>query len=287
MSVLQLFDPENCSQFEELCQINGGASWYARDLMQMLGYESFDAFEKTCINKAIGACTTLHISVVENFQQVQRELECGSVRDYKLSRFACYLAAMNGDARKPAVAAAQAYFASMAEAVRQYIAQAENVERVLIRDDVTDRERALSGIAHASGVEQYGFFQNAGYRGMYNMDISALRRFKGVPSDRTVLDFMGRQELAANLFRITQTEAKIRNERVRGQRALEDAAHTVGRTVRHTMIKTSGSRPENLPIATDIKIVKKSLKTAHKEFEKLDRGKGRNGLKGGSPQDQT
>jgi len=117
-------------------------------------------------------------------------------------------------------------------------------------------------------------FQNSGYRGMYNMDISNLKRFKGVPSDRTTLDFMGKEELAANLFRITQTEAKIRNERVRGQRPLEAAAHDVGRTVRNTMIRTSGSRPENLPIATDITVVKKSLKTAHKEFAKLDRGKG-------------
>ena len=274
MSALQLFSDGNCSNFEALCQINGSASWYARDLMEMLGYENFDTFERTCINKAIGACTTLRIPVLENFQQVQRQTEYGSVRDYKLSRFACYLATINGDVKKPAVAAAQAYFASMAEAVRQYIEKAENVERVLVRDDVSERERSLSGVAHAAGVEHYGLFQNSGYRGMYNMDISTLKRFKGVPSDRTALDFMGKQELAANLFRITQTEARIRNERVRGQRNLETAALEVGRTVRNTMIRTSGSRPENLPIATDITLVKKGLKTARKEFEKLDRGKG-------------
>jgi DNA-damage-inducible protein D len=279
MTDFQLFNNENCDSFESLCQINGSASWYARDLMRMLGYESFDSFERACINKAIGACTTLQIAVLDNFEQVQREIDGGLVRDYKLSRFACYLVAMNGDVKKPAVAAAQAYFASMAEAVRKYIEKAENVERVLIRDDVSDRERSLSGVAHATGVEHYGLFQNSGYRGMYNMDISNLKRFKGVPSDRTALDFMGKEELAANLFRITQTEAKIRNERVRGQRSLETAAHEVGRTVRSTMIRTGGSRPENLPIATDIVVVKKSLKTARKEFEKLDRGKGHKALK--------
>lgn len=111
------------------------------------------------------------------------------------------------------------------------------------------------------------------------MDISTLKRFKGLPRDRTALDFMGKEELAANLFRITQTEAKIRNERVRGQRALETAAHDVGRTVRSTMIRTRGSHPEHLPIATDIVIVRKSIKAARKEFEKLDSRKGHKRLR--------
>jgi DNA-damage-inducible protein D len=130
----------------------------------MLGYENFDSFERGCINKAIGACTTLQITVLENFQQVQREIDGRIVNDFKLSRFACYLVAMNGDVKKPAVATAQAYFASMAEVVRKYIEKGENVERVLIRDDVSDRERSLSGVAYAAGVEQYGLFQNSGYR---------------------------------------------------------------------------------------------------------------------------
>ncbi len=143
----------------------------------------------------------------------------------------------------------------------------------MIRDDISEREKSLSGVAHAAGVEVYGFFQNAGYRGMYNMDMSRLKRFKQIDTDRSMLDFMGKQELAANLFRITQTEAKIKNEQVRGQNALEFAAHEVGRKVRDTMIQTSGTRPENLPIAEDIKVVKKSLKSARKEFEKIDKNK--------------
>jgi DNA-damage-inducible protein D len=265
--------------FEALGEAEEGTRvWYARDLMLMLGYENFDTFEKSSINKAIGACTTLGIPVLENFQQVKREIDGRPCRDFKLTRFACYLTAMNGDVRRPQVAAAQAYFASMAEAVRKSIQNADNVERVLIRDDISERERSLSGIAHAAGVEVYGFFQNAGYRGMYNMDLFRLKQLKGIKTDRSVLDFMGKQELAANLFRITQTEAKIKNERVHGQGALEAAANEVGRRVRATMIQTSGTRPEHLPVAEDIKVVKKSLKTARKEFEKLDKTKPRKAL---------
>lgn len=272
MSQLEMFDSQNGSAlFEQYGQINGMKYWFARDLMAMLGYERFETFEKTCINKAIGACTTLKIPVLENFQQITREVDSKPVQDYKLSRFACYLMAMNGDTKKPQVASAQVYFASMAEAVRQYIEKVENVERVLIRDDVSERERSLSSTASRAGVENYPFFQNSGYRGMYNMGLNQLKEFKGVEFDRCLLDFMGKEELAANLFRITQTEAKVRNERVSGQRALEAAAHEVGKRVRHTMIQTSGSKPEHLPIAEDIKIVRKSLKSAQKHFAKLDK----------------
>jgi DNA-damage-inducible protein D len=272
MEELRLFKAEDSERdFESYCQINGSAFWYARDLMVMLGYESYDSFERTCINKAIGACTTLQIPVVENFEQIKREIDGRPFWDYKLSRFACYLTAMNGDVRKERVAAAQAYFASMAEAVRRYIQNADSVERVLIREDISERERSLSGVAYSSGVVQYGFFQNAGYRGMYNMDYARLKRYKQIDGERSLLDFMGKQELAANLFRITQTEAKIKNENVRGQRALENAAHDVGAKVRSTMIQTSGTKPEHLPTADDIKIVKRSLKSAHKTFKKLDK----------------
>ena len=117
----------------------------------------------------------------------------------------------------------------MAEALRNYIQTTEGVERVQIHEEISERERSLSAVAHQAGVEQYPFFQNAGYRGMYNMDLSELRELKGVPRNRTLLDFMGRQELAAILFRITQTEAKIGNEAIKGQRNLEKAALHVGK----------------------------------------------------------
>jgi DNA-damage-inducible protein D len=180
---------------------------------------------------------------------------------------------MNGDVRNPRVAQAQAYFITMAEAFRQYVHEAENVERVLVRNELSDREKALSGTASAHGVENYAFFQNAGYRGMYNMDMSQIRRRKGVPSGRSPLDFMGKTELAANLFRLTQTEEKIRNEDLRGQRPLERAAEHVGKEVRDTMIRLSGTRPESLPPAQDIKTVRQELKRSQKEYNKLDKPK--------------
>src|SRR5580698_7154486 len=241
--------------FEVLGQTNGGKFWYARDFMQMLGYESYQAFQKP-INKAIATCTALNIPVVENFEQVRREVNGEIVQDIKLTRFACYLVAINGDVKKPQVAAAQAYFVTMAEAFRQFIQGTDEVERVQIREEVTERERSLSAVAFTAGVEHYAFFQNAGYRGMYSMDLIQLRQVKGAMQGRSVLDFMGRQELAANLFRITQTEAKIEKESIRGQGSLEKVAHDVGQTVRKTMIELSGTPPENLPPADDIRDVK-------------------------------
>jgi len=222
---LSLFhvEPERPS-FEDLGNENGGKFWYARDFMKMLGYESLTAFQKP-INKAIATCTALNIPVLENFQQVQRVVNGEMVSDFKLTRFACYLVSINGDVRKPEVAAAQAYFVTMAEAFRHYIQDTENVERVQTREEVSVQERTLSTVAFAAGVTNYQFFQNEGYRGMYCMNLSELRERRGVVSGRSVLDFMGGEELAANLFRITQTQAKIRNERLHGQVRLERAAH--------------------------------------------------------------
>jgi DNA-damage-inducible protein D len=180
---------------------------------------------------------------------------------------------MNGDPKKPQVAQAQAYFVQWAEACRLYLEQAEGVERVAIRGEISEHERTLSGTAKAAGVVEYGLFQNAGYRGLYNMDLWQIRRRKGVPQGRSPLDFMGKTELAANLFRVTQTEEKIRAEKIRGQKPLERTAEGVGRKVRQTMIEISGKRPEELPPAEDIKEVHKKLKTSHREIRKLDRPK--------------
>lgn len=241
---------EHGDNFENSGQENGTRFWYARDFMALLGYEAFDAFEKA-INKASKACLTLGIPLGDAIQQVERDVDGRPARDYKLSRFGCYLVAINGDVKKPQVAAAQAYFITLAESFRQYLQQGESVERLLIRDDITEREHSLSGVARDAGVENYAFFQSAGYRGMYNMNLGKLRDMRGIEKSRSPLDFMGRQELAANLFRITETEAKITNEKIHGQIRLEDAAMVVGRTVRETMQKLSGTSPENLPPAAE------------------------------------
>jgi DNA-damage-inducible protein D len=157
---------------------------------------------------------------------------------------------MNSDPRKPEVAKAQAYLAGLAEATRKYFESANDIERVQIRDEITGRERGLNSAAKAAGVVEYPLFQNAGYRGMYNMNIGELRSLKHVPPGRSPLDFMGKRELAGNLFRVTETEASLKNEGVRGQAAAEDVAFTVGRKVRNIMIETDGTRPELLTPAS-------------------------------------
>ena len=264
------FDGDRPS-FESYAQSNGFKYWLASHLLECLGYSTMAPVLKA-VNNAIAACAALNIPITENFEEATHP-ELG--RDWKLSRFACYLTVMNGDPKNPRVAAAQAYFVTMAEAFRQYVQGAEHVERVLIRGEVSDRERALSGTAAAHGVQNYAFFQNAGYRGMYNMDLSQIRSKKGVPTGRSPLDFMGKTELAANLFWITQTDERIRNGAIRGRTPLERTAELVGKTVRKTMIELSGTRPEALPPAKDLKEVQKGLKRSQKEYRKLDARSGK------------
>ena len=260
------FDKEG---FESHSQENGFVYWYASDLSNMLGYANFKTFEKA-VNKAMTTCNTLNINIFDNFEQVQR-VENGKVfRDYKLSRFACYLSAMNADNKMLLVAKAQAYFATLAGAIQNYLKEVDNVERLIIREEVSEREKSLSAVAHQHGVTHYGYFQSAGYRGMYNKNIAELKAMRQVEDDRSLLDFMGKEELAANLFRITQTELKIKQEKLRGQQKLETAAFDVGQKVRQTMIDISNVLPENLTPQQDIKKVKRNLKSTNKEFKKID-----------------
>lgn len=273
MSDLDVFHfDDSRPHFDGLCHKNGITYWYARDLMAMVGYQSYTSFSKS-VQKAIGACTTLGIDILENFQPVDREINGKIEKDFKLSRFACYLTTMNGDTNKPEVARAQAYFAAIAESFKRYIDAAEDVERVLIRDEISQHEKGLSDAAHGAGVTEYGLFQNAGYRGMYNMNLRDLKTRKGLvgtAAKRSLLDFMGKQELAANLFRVTQTEAKLANDGIKGQKAAERTAESVGRMVRETMIAISGDTPESLALERDIKHVQGDIKSSSKDFKKLD-----------------
>jgi DNA-damage-inducible protein D len=184
--------------------------------MEILGYDSWAAFRQV-INKAIATCTTIGADIVSNFAQARAEVAGELVEDFKLSKLACYLVAMQGDPRKPQVALAQAYFATLAVAFQKCIRGAEDVERVEIRQRVSDHERQLQGTVSAHGVENYAFFQDAGYRGLYNMSLRDLRNYKGDPTGgkRTLLDFMGKREPAANPFRLTETKARIKAQDVR------------------------------------------------------------------------
>lgn len=267
MSDLRVFHfDDDQPNFDEYGHDNGFRHWLASDLMKMLDYSTIGPIKKA-INRALAACANLNVPIHDNFRQIKTE-DGGD--DWCLSRFACYLTVMNGDPRNPKVAVAQAYFVTQAHAFEALVQEADGVERVLIRGEVSEREKALSGTAKQHGVVNYAFFQNAGYRGMYNMDFRQLVRKKGVPDGRSILDFMGKTELAANLFRITQTEEKIRNEDIQGQRPLERTHEAVGKEVRATMRRIGGTLPEHLPLSDDITKVRSGLKRASKEFAKLD-----------------
>ncbi len=257
--------------FEEMGHTNSERYWYARDFMKWLGYENYNSF-RAVINRAIAACTALNISVADNFIQIERDIDGQNCPDFKLKRFACYLIAMNGDPKKTQVAKAQIYFVCIAETFRHYLEESEKIERFLIREEVSDREKSLVGVAKKHGVSNYPLFQNAGYRGMYNMNLSKLKEYKGIPDlKRSLLDFMGKEELASDLFRITQTEAKIRKDKIQGQENLENTAEKVGGQVRKAMSEISGNLPEDLAITDDIRQVAKELKQTHKKLKKIDK----------------
>lgn len=254
------------SMFEKTSHTNGDTYWLASDLMRFLGYDNLANF-RAAIVKAQTVCLNLDIAVEENFIRVTGP---AGESDTKLTRFACYLVAMNADVKKPEVARAQAYFVAIAESIRRYHQEVENVARVHLRGELKHREKSLAGVANESQVFQYGLFQNAGYRGMYNMNLGQLKELRRIPSNRSPLDFMGKSELAANLFRVTQTEERIKNGKVVGQKACEDAAEFVGRKVRETMKATSGTVPEALPVSDDIKEVRKEIKQTAKKLKKID-----------------
>ena len=260
MTELQILFQED--SFEDSAIKNGVNLWNEADLMKALGYHSTESFKRV-IQKAQQACLSLGIAIEESFVRQPDTT-------YRLTRFACYLIAINGDSKKPEVAAAQVYFAALADTFRSAIDQARDVDRVLIRDEVSAGEKSLSSTANRHGVENFAFFHNAGYRGMYNMNLNALLTKKGLGKGERLIDRMGKDEIAAHLFRITMTDAKIKNEGLKGQQQLETAAEKVGKHVRQSMIELSGQRPENLPVADPIKDVKNRLKTTNKQFKKLD-----------------
>lgn len=260
---------DNLLNFEDLANQNGNTYWWASDVARVLGYKTLDAFRKP-IEKAMIALSASNIPISENIFDCVREIAGDKKYDKKMSRFACMLAAMNADVKKPEVAKMQNYFARWAEVIAISIENPENVERVIIRQELTEQEKSIASVAKRAGVINYPLFQNAGYRGMYNMNLKDLNRLKKVPDKEALLDYMGKNELAANLFRITQTEQKIINDKVLGQKKLEATAKDVGGKVRKAMIEISGTPPEKLAIDAKISIVRKNIKESHKQIKKID-----------------
>ncbi len=248
--------------FDSIKQMSpyGAEYWSARDLAPLLGYNKWERFE-VVIQRALTACEQVGQVGQNHFPASSKMVQLGSgakreLKDYFLSRFACYLVAQNGDPRKLEIAAAQAYFAI---STRQFeISQLleEQEERLKLRERVSENNKALASAASVSGVlsQNFGTFQNAGYRGLYGgLDVANIKEHKGISQREDVLDRMGRAELAANDFRITQTEERLRKEGSIGQSAAIDVHHEVGKKVRKAIADIGGTMPEELAPELSIK----------------------------------
>lgn len=259
-------------RFEDSSRQNGVRYWYAHEFMDALGYESWASFGQV-INKAMASCGRLNIDVTDVFIAETIVQDGKPLKTFRLTRFACFLITMHADSRKPQVAKAKTVLAAIADQlVQQHIDEAD-IGRIETREDLKLAERVMSGVAKDQGLEntQFGIFKDAGFRGMYNMALKDLMRLKGVdPTRKTLYDHMGLEELAGNLFRVTQTAARIKNQNVSGLKPLARTAREVGEEVRGMMIRNSGVPPEALPAEENISNVKRRLKSAHRKMEKLD-----------------
>ena len=237
--------------------------WDARELMPLLGYIQWRAFEEV-IAKAAKACINSGQSVDNHFARISKMVPIGSnavreVTNYKVDRYACYLIAQNGDPSKSEIALAQTYFVLQTRRHELYEKSSEEEKRVFIRDEVRVHNKKLAGTARGAGVTKFGMFNDAGYRGLYGMPLSDVERRKGINKGE-LLDRSGATELAANLFRITQTEEKIRKDGVQGDQAASRTHFMVGGKVRQTIKDIGGALPEELPAARHIKEVRKDIK---------------------------
>lgn len=255
--------------FEDFKQQNGQAYWLASHLRAMLGYSDYKQFKKA-MDRAIKACISLGIDHFPNFRQITQVVDGKEVEDCKLTRFACYLTVMNGDPKKREVAAAQLYFAEQTRKFELTIKGSEDFERLVIRDELTDSNKALNSTAMAAGVVDFAKFTNAGYMGMYNMQNWQLAKKRNI-DPKNLLSHMGRAELAANLFRTTMTDEKIKNQKIKGQADLEKTHFDVGRKVREFVETETGKKPEQLPVERPIPEVKKEIKAGYKKMLKEDK----------------
>lgn len=261
----------NSLSFEDFKNENGITYWWASDLMKMLGYPNMKSFQKV-LDRATKAFVSLNIPHYENIIAQLRNVDGLDSQDFKLSRFACYLTVMNGDPKKVEVAQAQVYFAQQTRKFELHLENNEEIERILIREELTEGNKSLASVAKQSGVVDFAKFQNAGYIGMYNMPSWKLEKKRGVKKGK-LMDHMGRTELAANLFRTTQTEERIKNKGIKGQVNLEQTHFEVGKEVREIIVKNVGKTPENLPQQKELSDVKKELKQGHKKMLKEDDSK--------------
>ena len=261
--------------FEDIKHINedGQEFWYARELQHVLEYAQWRYMKET-VERARLACENSGLNPDDHFAEVRKMVPIGSgaeraVEDYMLSRFACYLVVMNGDPRKEVIAVGQAYFAVKTrqhELIEKYEELSEDQKRLAIRNEMKRHNIALADAAHDAGViepKDYAIFQNKGYQGLYGgLGVKEIHARKGLKKSQKILDHMGSTELAANLFRATQTEEKLRRENIQGKAAANQAHYDVGRKVRQTIQELGGTMPENLPTP------EKSVQQIEREVER-------------------
>ena len=267
-------DNSNSKSFEDIKHIdeNGVEFWYARELMPVLQYSNWQNFEKI-IDKAKNSCENSGISVFEHFIDVNKlskrannaEVE---IKDYELTRYACYLIAQNGDSRKKVIALAQTYFAVQTRkqeiSEKEYSMLTEDEKRLYQRNLTRKGNYSLNQTAKNAGVKNFDRFHNAGYKGLYNGETADdIAKRKGLRYREDILDNMGSDELIANLFKISQTEQKLKKENIQTERDANKTHYEVGSKIRKTIKELGGTMPEDLPTP------KKSLKQLEKENKKI------------------
>ncbi len=250
--------------------------WLARELGTILEYQSWRAFERV-IGKAMEACENSGQISENHFVQVDNMVTIGSgarreVNDYQLSRYACYLIVQNGDPAKAVIANGQTYFALQTRKQElqeqgNFSALTEDERRLAIRREVTEHNKTLVAAAKKAGVDtnlDFAIFQDHGYKGLYGgLGAKDIHKKKGLKKSQKILDHMGSTELAANLFRATQAEEKLKRDNISGKQAANQTHREVGEKVRKTIMELGGTMPENLPTPD------KSIKQIESDSKKL------------------
>ena len=251
---------------------NGIEYWYARELQLVLDYKEWRKFEGV-VRRAMKACENSDINALDHFVGADKMVQIGSgaermQKDYKLTRYACYLIAQNGDSRKEVIALAQTYFAIQTRkqeiSEKEYSLLTEDEKRFYQRNLTRKGNYSLNQAAKNAGVKNFDKFHNSGYKGLYNGETADdIAKRKGLRYREDILDNMGSEELAANLFRITQTESKLKRDNISTEKEANRTHYNIGKNIREVIAKNGGTMPEDLPTP------KKSLKQLEKENKKI------------------
>jgi DNA-damage-inducible protein D len=260
--------------FERIRRVNpaGNEFWSSRDFAQVLGYVNYRHF-LAVIEKARTACFNSGQRVEDHFVGIDEMVVIGSgaqrsVQTVMMSRYACYLVIQNADPAKEIVALGQTYFAVQTRRQELTDQEMEEQRRLTIRSELRQHNSQLADAAKGAGVVEprdYAIFQNHGYIGLYGgLGARAIHARKGLKKNQQILDHMGSTELAANLFRATQAEEKLRREKITGKGAANAAHQEVGAKVRQTIKELGGTMPEQLPAAESIKRLESKTKKLKK-----------------------